>query len=305
MSDTPLAPTPWPPAGLVDLKEVVKGLGRPADLGAATPAGYRRIAEMIETRPVQIRTEPLRISGWLDGVQRRCVAGRIEHRDLTLAWLAAGSVQNGDIRALEERLALVCSQRDEPHVREKSPTIPVVSLPELMPCDLAGATENWIDATRRMLEAHALERTPVEPGRFVIVDGPLPPSSLRLDAIGVVKSALDTDWITDPRLLPTVGGWRSPALRLPPRHVGDRARLTAFVRLRDATQRHSWGYSLIRVECFEQSGLQVLDAAAAMAVAQRQSMRAADPRREIQLAGMFHAEQVLKARCPAGITVLR
>lgn len=301
----PALPTPWPPPVLpVDLRAFVRNLSaRPAD-GRATTGQYRRMHELLETRPQRIEADPLPVSGFLDGIQQRCLAGRIEHRDITLAYVAAGAVLDATLLSVEERLAAVCSSLDETRVRAALTEVPVVALPELLPWSLALGTDEWIDQTRRVLEEEALANAPASPGHFVVVDGSLPPTTERTDTVGVVKRALDTEWVSDPALLPTEGGWRSPALRLPPVRVGERARLTAFVRLRDATGSHPWGFSLIRVETYEERGLEALDAAAALAISQRQPLAGPDPRSEIQLAGMFSTERVLKARSPIALEIL-
>lgn len=302
---SPVLPTPWPPPiRPVDLKSFVRNLAALPAQGGATAGQYRRTHTLIESRPHQIDADPLPISGFLDGIQARCLAGRVEHRDITLAYVAAGTVLDTTLLTVEERLAAVCSVEDEPRVRAALTGVPVVALPELFPWNAALATDEWIDSTRRELEAQVLADAPVVPGHFLVVDGALPPGSVRTDAVGVVKDALSTVWLADPDLLPAAGGMRSPALRLPAMKAGERPRLTAFVRLRDATSSHTFGFSLIRVETYEECGIEVLDAAAAMAVSQRQPLGSGDPRAEIQLSGMYRAEQVLKARSPIALEIL-
>ena len=302
----PVPPTPWPPPVCpVDLKSFVKNLAALPSHGGATAGQYRPTHVLIETRPQRIATDPLPFVGFLDGIQTRCVAGRIQHRDVTLAYVAAGTVLDTTLLAVEERLAALCSVQDEPRVRAALTGVPVVALPELLPWNVALATDEWIDSTRRVLEKEALANAPVAPGHYVVVDGSLPPVTDRTDAVGVVKDALSTVWLADPGLLPTDAGWRSPALRIPAMKAGERPRLTAFVRLRDATGSHPWGFSLIRVETFEECGVEVLDAAAALAFSQRQPLGSGDPRAEIQLAGMYRTEQVLKARSPIALDILR
>ena len=184
--------------------------------------------------------------------------------------------------------------------------VPIVQLPEIHPSNLALATDAWIDQTRQKLEAQVLASTPCSPGQVVVVDGSLPPGCGRDDAIGIVKSALDTTWISDPALFPATGGWRSPAFRLPALREGERDRLSSFVRLRTATGAHPWGFRLIRVETFEDAGgIDFLDAAAALAISQAQPLSSADPRAEWQPADMYQTELCLKAHIPHAIRELR
>lgn len=304
-STTPADPSPWPPRHPVDLKAFVQALSPDRAIGSPTPAAYRRTAILVESAsPRPIKTAPLVPLGFLDGIQRRAIAGRIEHRDLTIAYVSAGTVHDTTLLNVQERLAVLCSVEDERRVRSALPDVPVVAFPEILPWGVASATEDWIDGTRRHLEALALDRAPQAEGRFVVVDGSLRADCHRADAVSIVKDALRTEWLPDTSLLPAAGGWRSPALRLPASRADERARLTCFVRLRDADGCHPWGFSLIRVESFEDAGIEVLEAAAALAVAQRQPLGCGDPRAEIHLAGMRRTEEVLRARAPFALDVL-
>lgn len=303
----PLDPSPWPPNAPVDLKSFVTNLAlhRAGHDQATTTGQYRRTCVLTEHQPKKIEADPSPVLGFLDGVQRRRVVCRIEHRETTLVWLAAGAVLGRRLLNLEATLAAVTSVRDEETIRRAGADVPVVALPELAPWDLALATDAWIDQSRRGLELKAIEAAPAADNHVVVVDGALPPTTSRVDVVGVVKGALETEWLTDPTLLPTHAGWRSPALILPAVRSGELERLTAFVRLRDADGTRCWGFSLIRVEVPSERGIEALDAAAAMAVSQRQSLHSPDPRAEIQLAGMYRAEQVLKAQAPAVVKLLQ
>ena len=303
--NTPVEPSPWPPSRSVDLKSFVQTLSADRAVGSPTPAEHRRTAILVETaQPRRIQAAPLEPVGFLDGVQRRAIAGRIQHRDLTIAHISAGTVHGKALLDVQERLAVLCSVEDEDRVRSALPDVPVVAFPELLPWGVASATEDWIDGTRRHLEALALDHAPQVDGKYVVVDGSLRPNCERTDAVSVVKRALDTAWLPDSSLLPAAGGWRSPALRLPATRSGERARLTCFVRLRDADGCRPWGFSLIRVESFEDAGIEVLEAAAALAVAQRQPLGSGDPRAEIHLQGFRRAEEVLRLRAPLAVQVL-
>lgn len=302
----PIEPTPWPPRQEVDLKALVRTLASSRAQGSATPAEHRRSAIFVESpTPRPIEAAPLVAAGYLDGIQRHAVVARHDHRDVTIAYIAAGTVRDTTLLNVDERLAVVCSVEDEDGVRSLLQDVPVVPVPDLLPWGVASATADWIDATRRRLEQSTLDNAPRVPDEFIVVDGTLPPDSARRDVVSVVKGALQTEWITDHTLLPAQGGWRSCALRLPATRSGDRSRLTCFVRLRDAEGCHPWGYSLIRVECFEDSGVEILDAAAALAVHQRQPLTSRDPRAEVHLRGMRRTEEVLHARAPFAIEVVR
>lgn len=301
----PVEPTPWPPTHPVDLKTLVQALAPDRAVGSPTTAEYRRTAILVEPpAPRRIEAQPLKPIGYADGVQTQGLVARVQHRDVRCCYISAGTVHGKTLLDVHERLAVLCSVLDQDLVRDAMPEIPLVALPELLPWDVASATDFWIDSTRRHLEAHALDKAPSADGKVVVVDGRLRADCQRTDAVGVIKRALDTQWL-DGSLLPAAGGWRSPALRLPASRAGERSILTSFVRLRDASGRHPWGFSLIRVESFEDAGIEVLDAAAALAVAQRQPLGSGDPRAEVHLAGFRRTEEVLRARAPFAIEVLK
>lgn len=302
-SSYPLLPSPWPPAGPVDLKTLMKQFApsRPA-AGAPTTPGYRRVVRVLEPTIQKITAEPLPASGWLDGIQNRCLLSRSEHRDLTIAYVAAGITDGAStLLHVEERLAVLCSVLDEQLVRRVDPGVPVLALPELEPWNLALATGDWIDATRRGLEFDALVNAAESDGSVLVVDGAIPATTPRTDVIGIVKRALETEWLPDPDLLPADGGWRSPAFLLRGARADQVDILSAYVRLRTAAPSQAWGYSLIRVETLADRGVEVLDAACALAMTQRQPPGAGDSRWEIQPRAIRRTEEILKARCPFAV----
>lgn len=305
-SSSLIEPVPWPPRSTpVDLASaaITFADSRGSDL-TPTKGRYRRIVQQLEPRPVCVQDiQPASAHGFLDGVQCRALLGREEHRDLTLAWVAAGTVRGHALLDLQPRLAVVCSQLDVAEVRTRAPQVPVVSLEETTPWGLASATEDWIDQARRHVEALAVEEAPAVPGGCLVVDGSLPRGSDRGDLVGVVKRTLDTDWLPDPALLPLQAGWRSPALRIPASRATERDVLTAYVRLHTASPRHSYGHALVRIEVYEDSTVG-LDAAAAMVHTRRGRKSSGDPRWTIQLHPMFEAEKVLKAQTPHVIRTL-
>lgn len=285
-----------------DLRALYQSMGYGGTNLARTAGRYRLVAEVLENGPVPVAGRPAAVSACIDGIQAVRVLTRRDHRDILVTYVGAGAVAGRQITRLEERLAVVCSHLDEAEVRSASSRIAVEALPEIQPWDLSLAADEWIDENRRALERAVVENAPpTRPDEFLLLDGSLPPDCGRSDVVGVVKQALDTDWLTDPRMLPLDGGWRSPAMRLPARRRGEKDRLTAFVRLRTCGPLHPWGFSLIRVEVFASAGVGLLGALAARVVADRQPLGSGDPRAEIQIASMFLTENVLKSRIPAAL----
>lgn len=300
-------PVPWPPASVpVDLTAAAVAFAdrRGRDM-TATSGRYRRVVQQLEQQPRDVRAvAPSDALGFLDGVQARALLGRRSQRDITLAWVGAGTVHGHTLLDHQPRLAVVCSQLDADEVRARAPQVPVVALPETTPWGLATATDEWIDQARRHVETLAVAAAPVAAGKVLVVDGSLPRSSDRDDLVGVVKRTLQTDWLPDPDLLPTNAGWRSPGLRLPKSRTTDRNILTAYVRLHTATEHHSYGHGLVRVEVYEGASVG-LDEAATMVHRLRGRESSGDPCWTIQLHAMFEAEKVLKAKIPHVIKTLR
>lgn len=306
-SSAHVEPVPWPPHSTpVDLTAAATAFAdtRGPDL-IATNGSYRRIVQQVEDEPVCVRSvPPAHPLGFIDGVQARALLGRKSHRDISLMWVGAGTVYGDVLLGHHPRLAVVCSQLDEDEVRARAPQVPVVSLPDTTPWGLALSASEWLDRARRYVETKAVASAPESSGRVLVVDGPLPRVSDRTDLVGVVKNSLDTDWVTDPEMLPAGAGWRSPGFRIPAGRVPERSILSAFVRLHDATERHSYGHALVRVEVYEDSTVG-LDAAAAMVHANRGRRSSGDPRWAIQMHTMFITEQVLKTQIPHVIRTLR
>ncbi|MFC7723615.1 hypothetical protein ACFQW6_00760 [Nocardioides sp. GCM10028917] len=299
-------PVPWPPTSVpVDLAAAAVAFTDSRARDATPTAGrYRRIVQQIEQQPRPIHDVPPALPlGCLDGVQARALLGRLEHKEITLAWTSAGTVHGLTLLDHQPRLAVICSQLDEKEVRTRAPQLPVVALPESTPWGLATLTDEWIDQARRHVEDLAVAAAPKATGKVLVVDGPLLRSSDRDDVVGVVKTH-QADWLPDPDLIPTKAGWRSPGLRLPASRTTDRNVHTAYVRLHTATSHHSYGHALIRIEVYEDSTV-TLDAAAAMVHALRGRQSSGDPRWAIQLNPMFEAENVLKAQIPHVIRTLR
>lgn len=249
-----LDPVPWPPHTVpVDLQSAVIAFAdtRGPDV-TPTKGRYRRIVQQLEPAPVYAleggQAVPL---GFLDGIQSRALMGRNHHRDLTLFWAAAGTVQGHTLLDHQPRLGVICSQLDEDEVRTRAPQLPVVALAEKEPWNLSSASDEFIDQTRRRLESLAVASAPSESGKVLVIDGSLPRTSDRDDLLGVCKEVHNTDWLPDPDLLPTEAGWRSPALRIPAAACNERDILTAYVRLHTATPQHPYGHALVRVEVYE------------------------------------------------------
>ncbi len=299
-------PVPWPPPTVpVDLEAVARALAPLRGTDTTPTAGrYRRLVQQVEHEPRRVYdVDPATPAGFVDGIQARALLGRVEHRDLTAVWVAAGTVLGGTLLDHHPRLAVVCSELDEEEVRGLAPAMPVVALPETTPWALAQATADWIDKTRRRMEEAAIEAAPEVSGQVISVDGSLPTETRRRDLVGVVKQTLETDWLPDPTLLPAEEGWRSPALLIPGSRTTERSKLTAYMRLHTASPRHAYGHALIRVEVYEDSPV-TLDSAAAMAFALRGSPPYGDPRWTVQLRPMWLAEKVLKAQIPHVIRTL-
>ncbi len=287
------------PTDPLDLRTLCHRVGYSGG-GPESQGRYRRLARLLESEPVQIDSQPLPLHACIDGTQAVGLLVRRAHRDVLLAHLAVGAVDPAThkLLLLEERLFGVCSYLDVPELQAVCPQLPLAELCQHHPWELPLASADLIGEARKALERSILDRCPAKAESFIMLDGALPADGIRVDAFGAVKSATDTDWITDPALIPELGGWRSPALLLSAAGSNDRDRLTALVRLRTAGPAAPWTFSLVRVETPAEAGIAMLNAAAARVVAEAPPLGSGDPRGEVQARSMYRTEQVLKARRP-------
>ena len=291
------APSSAPATAPLDLRALCHNIGCAA-LGPPSQGRYRRLTRLVEPAPVAITEMPLPVHACIDGTQAVRLLVRHEHRDVLLAQLTAGAVDvtTRKIVALEERLVGLCSYLDAAELHRACPELPVEQFEQHQPWEIPLAVSDWVDQTRRALERTVLDASPARAGSVLVLRGALPADGTRSDVVGAVKTATDTDWLSDPAQIPDERGWRSPALLLPATRRGERDRLTALVRLRTCGPAMPWTFSLVRVEVYADAGLDVLDAAAARVFVQAPSLRAADPRAEIQMDLMYTTEAVLKSR---------
>ena len=265
--------------------------------GAATSTGHRRVVRMVDPAPRDIsRVPPLPVIGFADGVQTRFSLRHVDHRPVSLVWVAAGAVHAPSATLLEfrQRLELVASAADGAILAGLSQVgrgLPSHLLEELTPWGVAVATQALVDEWRQGLEQDVIANTAIPEGEYLIVDG-----SIRRYAcdglVGVVKAVEDTQYLGDESTLPDAAGWRSPVFSLPATTTSERAVVSTYLRLHSAPGSTSWSHGLIRIEAHDP---ETLDAACALALRHRQSPGSGDPRWATHLEGMHRAEEVLKA----------
>jgi hypothetical protein len=263
--------------------------------GAATSTGHRRVVRTVDPAARDVSgARPLPVVGFADGVQTQFLLRHVDHRPISLGWVAAGAVDNGaTLLEFRQRLELVASAADGEIVeglREVSGGLPFHLVEDLTPWGVAVATQRLVDEWRRELEHDVVGNVPIPEGGFLVVDGSIRRHG-RQGVVGVIKS-VDTQYLADESALPDRAGWRSPVFSLPATTTEEISVVSCYLRLHHAPGSTSWSHGLIRIEAHDP---ETLDAACALAMQHRQTPGSGDPRWATHLEGMHRAEEVLKA----------
>jgi hypothetical protein len=264
--------------------------------GPSTSTTHRRVVRAVDPTPRNMRgVRPLPVIGFADGVQTQFLVRHVEHRPLSLIWVAAGAVGNdGMLLQFKQRLELVGSGADSALLAGLSRVgrgLPFHQLEELTPWGVAAGTQRLIDEWRRELEQDVVAKAPIPDGGFLVVDGAIRQHP-RDRIVGVVKATEETQYLADESLIPDRAGWRSAVFGLPATSMAERDVVSCYLRLHDAPGSTSWSHGLIRLEAHDP---ETLDHACALALHHRQSPGSGDPRWATHLEGMHMTERVLKA----------
>ena len=276
-----------------DLKAVLRDSGRRD--APPPPTGHRQVVRMRGSSPVDTSTAvPIGVAGFVDGVQADLVVCYVEHRPVTLVWVAAGAVgAGGKLLSIRQRMALVASAREQPlldRLHGLGRGLPVHPLEELTPWGVATATKLLVDGWRRELEHDVVARTGIPEDTHLFVDGSIR-THPRDALVGVVKS-VDTQYLADESVLPVKAGWRSPVFELPATRTTERGVLSCYLRLHDAPGSAPWSHGLIRLEARDAD---TLDGACAVAMRHRQFAGSGDGRWATHLRGVRRTEEVLRS----------
>ncbi len=289
------------PDGPYDLRPLFRAIGGFSGERALAQAPPQRTeadldVEMLDTSPAELLTEPLRVAGFVDGIQNALTVTYRSHRPVYLTYAAAGAVTgDGTPLRIHERLRLLGSSTDTDWVAELGSELPFTGLGEPRPDQLARAAAAVLRSQRDALEQRVVEELTAEGAGTLVIDGALIGRPELDQLVGVVKTTNRRYLADESTLWGLPAGWRSPRFKLPSGSQGvDRERYSCYVRLHDATQ-HAWDYALIRLETYHPALLEPLGA---LALAERQSARAKDQRYDRHLAGVRLVEQTLRARRP-------
>jgi hypothetical protein len=247
-------------------------------------------ASVLDTDPADIRSvAPLPVTAVVDGIQSVRVVTYRDHRPVHLIYVAAAAIgEESCVHGIKEELSLLVSAADEEWARSLPGSVPVVVLDETSPFSLAAAGILAVGGARDRLEravvADLLERNV----GTIAVDGSLLGRPATDSLIGVVKTTRTRYLADESVLIGLPEGWRSPRFILPT------GQASCYVRLRSAENR-GWDYGLIRLES---SNPDLLDAAAAFCLAERQGLGNTDRRGDRHLASVAAVELFLKGRKP-------
>jgi hypothetical protein len=277
-----------------DLKAVLRDAGRHD--APPPPTGHRQVVRMRGSAPADTSTAvPVDVAGFADGIQADLVVCYVEHRPVTLVWVAAGAVgAGGKLLYIRQRMALVASALEQPlldRLHDLGRGLPVHPLEELTPWGVATATKLLVDGWRREVEHDVVANTGIPEDTHLFVDGSIR-SHPRDALVGVVKSVDETQYLTDESVLPVNAGRRSPVFELPATRTTERSVLSCYLRLHDTPGSTSWSHGLIRLEARDPD---TLDGACAVAMRHRQFARSGDSRWATHLRGMRRTEETLRA----------
>lgn len=257
-------------------------------------------AELLEEAPQKVATPPASEAVFIDGIQLSTVLTYRSHRPVTLVAAAAGAVDaNMEPQYVVENYEVLCGRDDLDWIVERECPLAVrVVCDSREPVEVERATAADLRAARDGLEilvtADMLDD--LGDGHSVVVDGHLAgrPADHRLT--GVIKSTNSRLLQDESVLWDLPEGWRSPKFKVPTNHGGPSAqRYSCYVRLRPASNR-PWSYGLVRVETYDPD---LLDQAAATALAFRQPAGTHDTRGDRHLAPIAMVERWLRSRRPA------
>lgn len=274
--------------------------------------------EVLDSGSFKIDCEPVLVAGGVDGIQSQMVVCFREHRPVILSYSAAGCLSAvGLPLSVREKLQVICSEIDKEWVSGVCGNIPV----ELVGVGTAPEIERecvgLLSAIRDNLEQVVLRdlfdqvgnplpasvpRTPgfevvsevnASGGAF-IVDGALGsrPEDLRL--IGIVKSVGKRYLKDESDVFALKSGYRSARFFIKAGVAGRVGRYSCYLRLHPASGL-GWSHGLIRVEAFNP---ELLDAACAFALRNRQFSAAVDARWDRHLQIIRGVEDFLRARRP-------
>lgn len=266
-----------------------------------TPSETLEASGPAQTVPVDVldRSSPdvggdLDVAAVMDGIQHHRVLNYRDHRPIVASFVAAGAVHpdTGDPIALDERLALHCSQRDLPWLtRTTNTSIPIEPVATVDPREAGAAVAEQIARLRQAAETRLVRRLlpPLSQDTYVVVDGSLRPHAVDRRCVGVVKS-------TATRYLPDE---HDDVQRLGEGQVSRRFRtpyaVSAYLRLTHTEQR-PWDHGLVRLETYSPGLIPKL---ASWSLGHRQPPGSDDPRADRHLAPVAACERFLRSRVPA------
>lgn len=291
--------------GRYDLRALMRAVGGPVGAGTTDPDDRggppEEPAELIDSHSLRVDSEPLAVSGYVDGIQNQLVLTYRDHRPVYLTFTAAASVnERGSPGVLRERLRVCATPDDAAWLRDRvvDPP-PFEELPPGDPPAVEAAAVKSLSAQRDQLERSLVaDLVDDDPHGAIVVDGSVASHTPDARVVGVAKTVA-TRYLDDESVLWHLPqGWRSPRFRLPER-AGGVERYSCYVRMVDAS-RQRWSHGLVRLEAHDPDLLEPL---AARCLSLRQTAAGGDPRWAVHLAPVAACERFLRARRPAAFEV--
>lgn len=283
-----------------DLRAFFQQMGGVEGGGGAATTEERADAvadvEQIDDDAQEVTSAPLEVAGYVDGIQASLRVRHIEHRPVTLSYVAAGAVTGkGKWLGMAEELVVLCSSQDRASIEAAAGSIPVRCIDGEV-TELERLVRDHISTSRDALERAVIGQVAAAGHVPLLVDGDLKSRASEYQLVGVAKT-LRTRYLADEQVLFDLPfGWRSPRFRI---GDGGAYRYSCYVRLQHA-ERRAWDFGLVRLETYDPD---LLDALAARCLHERQGSMSPDGRFDRHLAPVRMCEDMLKARKPVAFSL--
>jgi hypothetical protein len=299
MTTTPQPQTPEP----FDVAAVLAAAGTGWLSGPGHPSTAERTdaqadVELLDADSCEIGEPTFHIDAFVDGIQARMTLCHIDHREVALAYVAAGAgTSEGALAELSEKLFLIGAREDRDQIMEIAAAagetaLPVEFLTDIEPNLVANACAKRVETMREQAESAVIKKLLETSTSPFVIDGDLPARDRHPHLIGVAKTHRTRYLPDESSIWALPAGWRSPRFTIKAR--GEGLRVSTYLRLHSAAA-EAWDFGLVRVEAFDADAL---DAACAAIYQHRQPAGVSDGRWDRHLGPVSWCEIALRDRRP-------
>ena len=286
----------------IDVRKLLTSLGSSSfERALMAPAGKRTKPDypsiMLEHEIKQVEDQPLKVSGFIDGIQASLCLRYIDHRPIYLSYAAAGVItEEVELNSVEESLEIVMSKLEEEWFESIEYPMNKYLIDNWEPEEIEYQAAQRLSQQRNMLEEKSIAKNLAEREGFLVLDGGLVGKTINKRLVGVVKTTGNKYLDDETKLRSLPEGFMSPRFIIPAGSQGVTVdRFATYVRLHDASKKH-WNFGLIRLESFEPG---ILESLAMRCLLERQSTRSMDPRFDRHITSIKSCEDKLRANRPS------